>query len=596
MLKSYIQSNNNSVQLFVDGRDVPAMAYTTYFDERNCYEEFADAGYRMFFVNMSFTKLPINSVSTGFTPFNTGVFEDKEKEDYSEFEYSVREVLKSCPEAYIFPRLNISMPKWWVDTHPDDVVITPKGGYREILFLDAFRKDGAEFIKRAVKHIKNSDYAHRIAGWQICGGLTQEWFHHDGGRSICKGAHMPYTIWHNARYGEDEVFLPDPREYKYSENKELSDNAMRYSVFCNEEVAKTIDIFAGTIKEETDNSQVVGTFYGYAYEPSWQGSHGLSTLLNSPNIDFFSSPNAYLKNRSFGIDWVDMLPVDSIKHHGKMAFIECDIRTHLTTSVQDSRPGVYPDDIYKTKDGKSVWVGPPTAELSRDALRKCFAHQITKDSAIWWFDMWGGWYSDTMLMNELKEMHRIYSTKHMCANSPGAEIVFFADEDAYAGIFDDSPQLAAINETRIAMGSTGVPYDLFMVEDAPDILGKYKGAVFVMPVNSEAGKRAIELCEKMGIPYICPDCNTFSISQEDLCGFYKKNEIHFFGDEGDVVYFGNGYIGLHSKKSGTKKLRLPEGVEFSGTVFGTYDVKTENGFISFETKDNATALFKLNVR
>ena len=58
MLKSHIQSNNNLVQLFVDGREVPAMAYTTYFDERNCYEEFADAGYRIFFVNISFTKLP----------------------------------------------------------------------------------------------------------------------------------------------------------------------------------------------------------------------------------------------------------------------------------------------------------------------------------------------------------------------------------------------------------------------------------------------------------------------------------------------------------------------------------------------------------
>ena len=95
MFKRSVINMNNARCLFIDGREVPAMAYTTYFDERNCYEEFADAGYRIFFVNISFTKLPINSVSTGFTPFNTGVFECKEKEDYSEFDYSVREVLKS---------------------------------------------------------------------------------------------------------------------------------------------------------------------------------------------------------------------------------------------------------------------------------------------------------------------------------------------------------------------------------------------------------------------------------------------------------------------------------------------------------------------
>ena len=71
-----------------------------------------------------------------------------------------------------------------------------------------------------------------------------------------------------------------------------------------------------------------------------------------------------------------MLPVDSVKLHGKLCFIECDIRTHLTRAMQYSRPGVYPEGIYTTEDehgSKTVWSGPDTADLSISALRKAFA-------------------------------------------------------------------------------------------------------------------------------------------------------------------------------------------------------------------------------
>lgn len=207
--------------------------------------------------------------------------------------------------------------------------------------------------------------------------------------------------------------------------------------------------------------------------------------------------------------------------------------------------------------------------------------------------MWGGWYSDPLLMDELKKMHHIYSTKSSCVNSLGAEVVLFADEDAYDGIFDDSPQLAAINETRIAMGNTGVPYDLFMVEDASDVIQKYKAAVFLMPVPSKEGKKAMDLCDNMGIPYISPAYDRCTLGYEELCDFYRKNKIQFYSEEGDVVYLGNGYTGLHSKTGGIKKLYIPNGFEVSEIVFGTNGFKREMDFIYFELKANATALFKL---
>lgn len=568
MLDSRIEIKNGLPTLFVGGEPMTAMAYTTYFEERSCSRDFAAAGYRIFFVNVSFTDLPINSVGTGFTPFRVGVFEDPDEPNYSEFEGAVYQILDNCPDAVIFPRIYVSMPRWWVDAHPNDTIPTPKGGRREALFSEAFRRDGSELLARLVRHIMAADYSDRIGGWQICGGQTQEWFHHDLCGSLGGAAELPYLAWAK-KNGIKDAVLPEKDAFIYrGEAYNTDENARRYALFCNLGVAESVDIFAEVIKRETGHRQIVGAFYGYSFENCGTvlfGSHALRRLINSPNIDFLSSPNAYTGNRAFGIDWEDMIPVDSLKLHGKLAFIECDIRTHLTVAVQLARQGEYPDDIYMT-NGVSVWAGPPTAELSREGLRKSFAHQLTRGSAIWWFDMWGGWYDDPLLMDELKHMKDIYEAP-VTQNYPTAEVVFFADERGYANLFSGSPELSGIAATRTAMGNTGVPYDNFMAEDAEAVLDGYRASVFPMPIASEAGRRAMELCRKMGIPYISASAEHPALALGDLCDFYKRVGVHFYSHDRDVIYLGNGYLGLHTVASGKREIRLPRPLRIKA-VFG----------------------------
>ncbi len=598
MHRSEIRRIGNVPRLFVDGAETCAMAYTTYFEERSHCADFAEIGCRLFFVNTSFTALPINSSFTGFSPFRVGVFENEGCPDYSEFEREIYRILKAAPDAVIFPRIYVSMPKWWTDAHPNDVTSTKMGGYREVLFSESYRKDAARLLEKFIDHVKGSDYAYSIGGWQICGGQTQEWFHHDLFGSLCEGAKAPYAKWVAERYGEGDTALPDKEYYIYhGQGESLDENAIRYALFCNEEVARSIDHFAGVIKKRTEHTQIVGAFYGYSFESCDTvlfGSHALRCLIDSPNLDFFSSPNTYYGNRAFGIDWADMIPVGSVKLHGKLCFIECDIRTHLTRAIQDVRPGEYADHLYRTGDGATVWVGPPTADLSREALRKCFAHQITNSSAIWWFDMWGGWYDDPILMKELHSMKRIYDRETAKkAPHPSPEVVFFADEGGYAHLFSASPQLGGINRTRLAMGNTGVPYDICMVEDAEHVLENYRAAVFPMPVASDRGRAAMELCEKMGIPYISATADHYELTLEELGEFYQSNGIHLYTEGGDVVYVGNGYIGLHSSVGGKKRLRLPAPYTAS-SVFGA-DVSEKCGdIIEFYLEENSTALFSLS--
>lgn len=103
----------------------------------------------------------------------------------------------------------------------------------------------------------------------------------------------------------------------------------------------------------------------------------------------------------------------------------------------------------------------------------------------------------------------------------------------------------------------------------------------------------MELCEKMGIPYLSATYEHYKFTLEEICEFYKANGIHFYAEENDVVYVGNGYIGLHSTVSGKKSLRLPSTYTVL-SVFGA-DIPTQrNDCIEFELKENSTVLFAIS--
>ncbi len=559
MLKTKIEFVNGNPMIDVNGSLHAPLAYTTYFDECGEWSDFIAKEYKIFFVNVSFTDLPINNV-TGFSPFRTGVFET-DIPDYSSFDGIVKRIVSECPDALIFPRINIAMPRKWIRDNPSETVTTPNGA-RESIFSDAFMRDGAELLKMLVNHIRSADYSERIAGYQLCGGTTQEWMHHDLYGSFSDMGMNKFRDWTKEKYGIENIRIPDKLELG---NGTFNDEIHKYFEFSNEVNTKTIEFFAKTLKEHINNEQITGVFYGYCafVNDPLLGLHGLGNLINSPYIDFFSSPCCYDGNRSLGIDWGDMIPVDSVRFHGKLCFIECDIRTHLTQRMQASRPGEYPDGIYSTVDesgNKTVWSGPDTEELSVSAIRKAFAHQLSKRSGIWWFDMWGGWYHSNRIMDEIGQMHFVYdNSRHLCKDGlPTAETAFFIDEKAYFNYGRYNHFCNSVNIMRVAMGNTGIPFDVYMIEDAEKVLCRYKAAVFSAPVPTECGKSAIELCKKLGIPFIAANTDKFSYTSDELRSFLVSAGVHCFNADGCVVYCSNGILGIHAHDDGEFTVQLPE--------------------------------------
>lgn len=592
-MKSQIEFRNEKPYISIDGKLHSPLAYTTYFEECGEFSDFIKAGYRMFFINISFTDLPINNV-TGFSPFLTGVFEN-DIPDYNEFDSIVHKILKECPDAFVFPRINIAMPRKWIAENPSECVETPTGR-RESLYSEIFLKDGSELLKKLVSHIRSADYNTRIAGYQLCGGTTQEWMHHDMAGSFSEKTVEKFYLWIKENYNIDNV----PEITKEDLFKDGFDETVsRYWQFCCETASDAVEHFCKVLKDFINNEQIVGVFYGYNafVNDPLLGLLGLRHIIDSPYIDFFSSPCCYDQNRKLGIDWGDMLPPESLKCHNKLYFVECDIRTYLTKGMQESRPERYPDGIYtliNDEGKKTVWCGPETKELSISAIRKAFSHQLVRSSGIWWFDMWGGWYHDDEIMSEMQKMKDIAenSKEKNPPHFPKTETVLFIDEKAYFNNPRESLYRHCVNITRQAMGNTGIPFDMCMTEDAENITGKYKFAIFTAPLPSESGLNAIEFCKKNNIPFIQADTEKSWFSTDELRDVLVENGIHCYNKDGNVIYCGNGFIGIHTVDNCKIEITLPGKFNIC-QVLGKGFESCENDKISLYLKKYDTVFFEL---
>ena len=217
MIKSRIQFVGNRPMISINGELRSPIAYTTYFPECGQWSDFIKSGHRMFFVNVSFTDLPINNV-TGFSPFRIGVFET-DVPDYSEFDETVRRIVAECPDALIFPRINIAMPRKWIAEHPYETVTTPSGN-RESLFSDLFLNDGATLLKKLLCHIRSAEFSDKIAGYQLCGGTTQEWFPHDLFGSYSQMGMDKFKKWAFEKHGIEDINIPEKSDFDIGINTE----------------------------------------------------------------------------------------------------------------------------------------------------------------------------------------------------------------------------------------------------------------------------------------------------------------------------------------------------------------------------------------
>ena len=554
--RSSIENYGGVPTLFINGEPQPALAYMTYFQENNEYESFTLAGYELFSLPVFFSTRGINTLSN-ISPFEEGIFEIKGEPNFEIFDQNIETILEQNSNAYILPRMNISMPTWWEEENPTEVNITEDGeSKRESFYSEKWRKDAGELVLQFIKHINQSDYRDRILGYQIACGNTEEWFHFDLNGGIGPAAERGFEAFIKQMY-PDEVGDYDGLPKFKSDNEMITDDLhhRRFLEFCSLAVADAISYFSGLVKEATNYQLIVGTFYGYGLEVynSLYGTHALNYLLDNENIDFFCSPNSYQFQRKAGIDWPDMTVTDSMKLHNKFYFAECDIRTSLTKWINDSREGAALEGTYNSE----LWFGPKTIEDSLQLIRKTFTRQLIKGNGLWWFDMWGGWFENETIMEEMKAYEEIATVAlHDKKRESVAKVAVFTDEAAYQYLNPRSQAGSIVSDARHELGLTAVPYDSYDLNDFESVYKNYEAIIFLSPVVRQEMQQAINLAQESQIATLSINLQTPELSVKQLRDFYKDNEIHIWCKTDDVIYVNDNFIAVHAATSGKKTLNL----------------------------------------
>lgn len=456
MVNSKIAFCGGVPTLFVNDEPIAGVAYITYFTDNNRYEDFSKAGFKLFSVPVFFGKQTINEVSQ-FPPFMDGVYDGGVH--YEVFDREIQRILSVAPDAMIFPRVNCSVPKEWEDAHAYELC---DSCHRACFASDLWAEETERLLTDFIQYVQNSEYADNIIGYQIAGGNTEEWFSFDQKGSVGLRAREKYAKITGTFYSADDDYTNDKEFYG----------------FLSRTVAERIDRFAAVAKRIVGGKKVVGAFYGYTFECPWPSSvHlALGEILRSENVDFICSPASYMETRRFGIDHPCMLPIDSLKKHGKLYFVENDLRTDL------SRP---PND--QPHYNKPIWFGPDRA-TSLEVLKQGFARALLHGHALWWFDMWGGWYAADEYMDFMKRTLNIAAESLNCSRVSHAEVAVFIDEMAMLSY----NAMSEAYHFRRSLGLMGAAYDVYLIEDYADVKEKYKYCIFIQPTETEAMTNAVK--------------------------------------------------------------------------------------------------------
>lgn len=105
--------------------------------------------------------------------------------DWSRHDAIVARILQEDPDAYLFPRVGMAPPAWWVKEHPESAWrqeaglsddISGRGPARYMSYYDpAWRHDTVQILTAFLQHVRKSWYGHRLLGIFPQYGYAGEW-------------------------------------------------------------------------------------------------------------------------------------------------------------------------------------------------------------------------------------------------------------------------------------------------------------------------------------------------------------------------------------------------------------------------------------
>ncbi len=460
-MKVSVKRDNGMLKVDIDGTLYAPLSFKSFRPNPRNISEFYGAGVRLFSVLSSGI---ISALGVPYSLFGES-WTGEERYDFSAVDKQMDMFIENAPDGFFAPMFQVDTRPWYLETHPEvpDSFLC----LSQIAHDETWRKAAADYLKAVIRHCEEK-YGDRIYGYFILGGGTTEWLSdhdHEEPHPIKEAAYKKYRNDAGATLPTKEELEKDGRVFLESEEE----NVLCERRFHADTIADLVLYFAAEVQSVIRHQKLLGLYYGYLMELGaprlYNAGHlGYEKVFFSDDIDMISSPSAY-RYRELTDPSAFMVTQKTLDAHNKLYFLEFDHITHVAPSMVEEAPsGNSRNGTLKIIPGAEKRCNNESESLNlmyRDFLL-CYANA----TALWWFDMFDGWFRSEGMMNAVQRMIALHGELSDLSKESVAQIAVYAEGEALYHV-RKSAKLA--NESLIKMLRTfaemGAPYDIYSVGD-----------------------------------------------------------------------------------------------------------------------------------
>jgi hypothetical protein len=439
----------------------------------------------------------------------------------------VRGVTDACPGARVVVRVHVNAPFWWNDAHPEECTEyadtpvedrsygpplnnedgDPGNCYRTSLASKRWRAEATARLQELCERLATAPEGADVIGIHVCWGVYGEWHYwgfiqHDPDTGPAMTKH--FRRWLRQQYATDDALqrawgtrdftlqdatVPGVTERANDHPPFLRDPAgeqrtIDYYRCQHELVADDLLHFCRTVKESWPRPLLVGVFYGYFHHVFCRqatGGHlGIERVLNSPWVDYLSSPQAHCDQGEGPPVGLQRGLVESVAAHGKLWLDEFD-----KGALQEG----YTVNVTRTE----IESDPQYLPL----LRRGAVSPLARGAGLWYYDFGvrtgRGWWDHPDYLDCIAADRRFAEKNLHRELDPPADVLLVFDAESFYYTRDRWHQL----KMRLADGvacdvrRSGAISDSVYLFDLPQMdLDRYKAIMFVTTFCMDEEQRA----------------------------------------------------------------------------------------------------------
>ena len=460
-MKVSVKRDNGMLKVDINGTLYAPLSFKSFRPNPRNISEFYGAGVRLFSVLSSGI---ISALGVPYSLFGES-WTGEERYDFSAVDKQMDMFIENAPDGFFAPMFQVDTRPWYLETHPEvpDSFLC----LSQIAHDETWRKAAADYLKAVIRHCEEK-YGGRIYGYFILGGGTTEWLSdhdHEEPHPIKEAAYKKYRNDAGATLPTKEELEKDGRVFLESEEE----NVLCERRFHADTIADLVLYFAAEVQSVIRHQKLLGLYYGYLMELGaprlYNAGHlGYEKVFFSDDIDMISSPSAY-RYRELTDPSAFMVTQKTLDAHNKLYFLEFDHITHVAPSMVEEAPsGNSRNGTLKIIPGAEKRCNNESESLNlmyRDFLL-CYANA----TALWWFDMFDGWFRSEGMMNAVQRMIALHGELSNLSKESVAQIAVYAEGEALYHV-RKSAKLAneSLSKMLRTFAEMGAPYDIYSVGD-----------------------------------------------------------------------------------------------------------------------------------